>query len=401
MRSQTNPQAAAPLSFNRLGPFYKLQRRLGLLSDTQLAAARRGLLFVALAWLPAMLLAAVQGVAINPHHERAMLFDFSVYAFALATGAFVLMEQTSDKRMAWLVSQFTAQDIVRASARAGFASSRTNMERRTGSPWVEGLILVAAYFIAYAWAVRGAARIDGGTWFGQVAGEALQPTLAGWWTLAVAVPLFWFLLGRWLWRFVTWGLMLSDIARCDLRLVATHPDRCGGIAFIGQYPKTYLMFVFALSSVVAAGVLKSVVYAGASLLSFKFALLGMIVFLCIAFVVPLISFAPVLVALKRQGLSRYGALVSQHNLAFEAKWIDGKGGDRGDADDGPLGSPDVSSLADIAASYELVQSMQTVPVTKASIFPLVTAALVPLAGVALTQVPFREIIDAVKGLFLL
>jgi hypothetical protein len=52
--------------------------------------------------------------------------------------------------------------------------------------------------------------------------------------VGVSLPLFWFLLGRWVWRFVTWGLMLRDIARCDLRLVATHADRCGGIAFIGE-----------------------------------------------------------------------------------------------------------------------------------------------------------------------
>lgn len=41
------------------------------------------------------------------------------------------------------------------------------------------------------------------------------------------------------------------------------------------------------------------------------------------------------------------------------------------------------------------------PVTKASILPLIGAALVLLAGVALTQVPFRAIIDSVKGLLLL
>jgi hypothetical protein len=28
---------SAPFSFNRLGPFYRLQRRLGLLTDTDLA----------------------------------------------------------------------------------------------------------------------------------------------------------------------------------------------------------------------------------------------------------------------------------------------------------------------------------------------------------------------------
>ena len=388
---------AAPFSFNRLGPFYALQRRLGLISDSHLAVGRRALLFLLVAWLPALLLALLQGLALNAKHESAMLLDFSAYAFGLAIVAFVLMEQTSDKRMAWLVSQFIAQGIVRDSARAGFANARQRMERRTGNPWVEALIALAAFALAYEWASIGASRIPGGTWYGQSVDGQLQPTLPGWWALGVALPLFWFLLGRWLWRFFTWGLMLRDIARCDLRLVATHPDRCGGIAFIGQYPKTYLMFVFALSSVVAAGVLKSVVYAGASLLSFKFALFGLVAFLVIAFVLPLLAFTPVLVALKKQGLSRYGALVSQHHLAFEARWL-GDGDPRGDA---ALGSPDVSSLADLSAAYDLVRSMQAVPVTKSSIIPLVLAAMVPLAGVALTRVPFKAILDSVKGLLLL
>lgn len=393
------PQSPATLfSFNRQGPFYQLQLRLGLLSESQLAVGRRAALFLALAWLPTLLLAALQGLALNAQHERALLLDFSVYAFGLAIVAFVLMEQTSDKRMAWLVSQFVAQGIVRDSARAGFVSARLRMERRTGTAWVEALILAAAYAIAYEWMSIGAARIPGGTWYGQSVDGLLQPTLPGWWALGVALPLFWFLLGRWLWRFFTWGLMLRDIARCDLRLVASHPDRCGGIAFIGQYPKTYLMFVFALSCVVAAGVLKAVVHAGASLLSFKFALFGLVVFLVIAFVLPLLAFAPVLVALKKQGLSRYGALVSQHHLAFEARWL--AGGAAAPGEDA-LGSPDMSSLADLSVAYELVKSMQAVPVTKASIFPLLLAATVPLAGVALTRVPFKAILDSVKGLLLL
>jgi hypothetical protein len=45
--------------------------------------------------------------------------------------------------------------------------------------------------------------------------------------------------------------------------------------------------------------------------------------------------------------------------------------------------------------------MQAVPVTKSSIIPLVLAAMVPLAGVALTRVPFKAILDSVKGLLLL
>jgi hypothetical protein len=401
MASEDSALGASPaFSFNRHGPFYRLERRLGLPLESDLAVARGAVLFVALAWIPVVLLAALQGHALNEHHERAILYDFSAYAFAIAIVAFVLMEQTSDRRMAWLVSQFTARGIAPEYSRECFAQARQNMARRTGSRLAEALILVGAYLLAYTWIQRGAARIEGGTWFGQVADGGLHLTLAGWWLLLVALPLFWFLLGRWLWRFVTWGRLLREIARCDLRLVATHPDRCGGLAFIGQYPQTYVLFVFSLSLVIAATVLKQVVYAGASLMSFKFALLGVIVFLNVAFVLPLFAFTPVLLKLKKQGLSRYGALVSRHHLAFEAKWISGDNASGVAAAD-PLGAPDASSLADLSASYQIIQEMRPVPVTKQSIVPLVLAALLPFVAVAATQAPFKQILGAVKGLLLL
>jgi hypothetical protein len=399
-RQDSSPGSSPAFSFNRHGPFYRLQRWLGLLSDTDLATGRRAVLFLALAWVPTVLLSALQGYALNEYHERAILLDYSAYAFAIAIVAFVLMEQTSDRRMAWLVSQFAAHGIAPETSRACFTRARQNMARRTGSWLAETIILVGAYLLAYTWMQRGVARIEGGTWFGQVIDGDLQFTLAGWWLLLVALPLFWFLLGRWLWRFVTWGLLLRDIARCDLRLVATHPDRCGGLAFIGEYPQTYLLFVFSVSLVIAATVLKQVVYTGASLLSFKFALLGLIVFLIVAFVLPLFAFMPVLLKLKKQGLSRYGALVSRHHRAFEAKWIGGDAISDAAAED-PLGSPDMSSLADLSASYQIIQAMRPLPVTKQSIVPLVLAALLPFVAVAATQAPFKEILGSIRGLLLL
>ncbi len=46
-RRESTPGSSPVFSFNRYGPFYRLQRWLGLLSETDLAAARRALLFVA------------------------------------------------------------------------------------------------------------------------------------------------------------------------------------------------------------------------------------------------------------------------------------------------------------------------------------------------------------------
>ena len=66
-----------------------------------------------------------------------------------------------------------------------------------------------------------------------------------------------------------------------------------------------------------------------------------------------------------------------------------------------LGAPDASSLADLAAGYELVKNVLAAPVTKESVMPIILAALAPVVCVVATQVPFGEIIKVAKGFLLL
>lgn len=388
----------AALSFNRSGPFYRLQRRLGLIGEHSLNVGRRALLFAGLAWLPVLGLAALQGLAWGGASERALLLDFRVHAFAVAIAAFIVMERAADQRLGWLLSQFIARGIVSEASRPGLVRTHQASLRRSGNAWAEAAMLLLAYAMSWLWLNHAAAQSPGGSWVGQVVDGRWQPSWAGGWVLGVTAPLYGFLLLRWLWRFGCWALMLRDLARCELRLVATHADRCGGLSFIGLYPSTYTLFVFAFSSVTSAGVLRQIVHHGAGLTSFKFEAIGLIVFVMVAFVLPLCAFTPLLLGLKRRGLADYGALVSRHNLAFEARWIGGPG----DGVDGAeaLGSPDVSSLADLAAGYELVTRIKAVPVSKASLAPLLLGALLPVVVVATTQVPFKQVLGALKALLL-
>jgi hypothetical protein len=386
------PVEGAAWSFNHFGLFYSLQRQLGLLDETDLAVGRRALIFAAVSFVPALLLAALQGCAWSEHPQRAMLLDFSAYAQVIAIAAFIVMEQVSYTRMKRLVHGFSAHGLLTPTSGPGFLEARRRMERRAGTPWVEITILALAYWIAHQWLFQLTVRIDGGTWAGQVIVGHLHLTMAGIWVQVVSLPLLLFLLGRWIWRFVVWGLLLRDVSRCELRLVATHADRCGGLAFIGHYPSTYMLFVFAVSTVVSAGVLKQVVYGGVNVTSFKFAAVGMVGFMVVAFVVPLLAFTPVLIRLKRNGLHRYGALVSRHNLAFDQKWCGGNGPDATEA----LGAPDISSLADLATGYDLVKRMLPLPLSREGFMPLVLATILPMAVVAATQLPVKEVMDELK-----
>lgn len=66
-----------------------------------------------------------------------------------------------------------------------------------------------------------------------------------------------------------------------------------------------------------------------------------------------------------------------------------------------LGAPDVSPLADLAAGCERVTRIEPVPDSKASSAPLLLAALLPIAAVVVTQMPFEQVFGvALKALVL-
>ena len=227
------------------------------------------------------------------------------------------------------------------------------------------------------------------------AGGAADLSLAGWWCLLVSRPLFLFLLGRWIWRFIVWALLLRDLAKLDLQVVATHPDRAGGLGFISQYPPVFTALVFALSCVVAAAVAKMILHAGIDFHVFMVVIAGWLALTILCFAMPLTAFVQPLSRLKKQALLDYGALSSRHNRAFERRWLHSA-----EKDEDLLGAADISSLADLATGYEAVRRMSPLPLSKQSVIPLALAVLVPMIGVAATQLPIGDLLKFLSRLLI-
>ena len=68
------------------------------------------------------------------------------------------------------------------------------------------------------------------TWRGTAEGGL---TAAGWWYALVSLPMFRFLLWRWLWRVFIWAALLWQTSKIQLRLLPTHPDQAGGLGTLG------------------------------------------------------------------------------------------------------------------------------------------------------------------------
>jgi hypothetical protein len=214
------------------------------------------------------------------------------------------------------------------------------------------------------------------------------------WYGYVSLPLFQFLLMRWYFRLFIWARFLWQVARLDLSLIPTHPDRVGGLGFLANTVYAFMPLAVAHGVLLAGLIADRIFYLGATLPEFKIEITILVVFLLGVVLGPLLVFAPQLAQAKRTGNREYGTLAERYVREFDAKWL--RGG--APADEALVGSGDIQSLADLGNSFEVVRTMRLAPVTKEAIFQLAVATLAPLVPLALTMMSLEDLLKRLLGI---
>ncbi len=380
----------------RGGPYYDLQRRLGLLRVEALHAGRRAVILVGLAWGVPLVLSAIAGHAIGASATRPFLLDLGAWArFLIAIAIFVLMERLVEERLRIHLRQFARTPLLAPGAMPVAAEAVVRALRRRDAWPAELVCVIAAYGITLGgvWLALGAAA---SSWLVTVGPEGARLTVAGWWCALVSSPLFWFLLLRWLWRHAVWGLLLRDLSRLELRLVATHPDGAGGLAFIGQYPNAFAAFVFALSCVLGAAIARTLLQGELTAAVYGQLMAAWLVVVIILFGAPLLAFTKPLRQLKEATLLAAGAVATRRERAVERELLESNMAAAADAETtAAAGIPDPSKL------YAAAKKLSTYLISRAAIVPVAAAALLPLVAAGATQLPVRELLKIARGLLLL
>jgi len=94
--------------------------------------------------------------------------------------------------------------------------------------------------------------------------------------------------------------LLWRLASLELRLVATHPDGKAGLAFLGEYPNAYSMFVFGMSSAIAVTVVRHVFDANISSVTFAYIIGSWLAIVFAFFAFPMLAFSKPLAELKER-----------------------------------------------------------------------------------------------------
>ena len=384
----TMPDGPVDFSLIQGGPFFQLLVRTGMLDPPTGLLARRIVGLLVIAWLPLVLLSALTGrafggVAVPFFHDLG-----EQVRFLLCVPLLLAADVVVHRRIGPVVGQFLERGVVAPADRPRFRELVASAMRLRNSMVAELLILAVA--IA---AIMFAGRYNAmsvTSWAAVPVDGQMRPTAAGYWNTFVSLTIFRFLLVRWYFRLLIWGIFLARVAwGLPLRLNALHPDRAAGLGFLSGSIYAFAPILLVHTITLSGSIANKILHEGAKLPQFKVEIAAWIVALTLLVVAPLLAFVTRLAEARRVGLRDYGIVASRYVGGFRRKWVEGQGADQGEL----LGTGDIQSLADLSNSFEVVRGTGLVPVGLPMVARLILVMVIPLLPLTLTMVPLGDLID--------
>ena len=377
------------------GPLFQLFRRAHLAGDALELVRQRIVVISLFAWLPLLVLSALEGQLLGGRVAVPFLMDLEVHVrFLVVVPLFLAAELVVHQRMRFVVRNFLDRNLIPENALTRFDAAIASAFRLRNSVLAEVLLIAFVYVVGVLIVWRHYSALATATWYAVPTVEGLELSLSGVWYGYVSLPIYQFLQLRWYFRMFIWIRFLCQVSRIDLSLVPTHPDRVGGLGFLANTVYAFTPLAVAHGAMVAGLIANRIFYLGAALPDFKVEIAVLVVFLLGIVLGPLLVFAPQLAEAKRTGNREYGTLAERYVREFDAKWL--RGG--APADEPLVGSGDIQSLADLGNSFEVVRTMQIAPITRDAILRLAAATLAPIVPLLLTMMPLEELVKKLFGI---
>jgi len=375
------------------GPPIGLQRRLGVVRGDQVDVGRRAIFVVVIGWVPLVILTVMQSAVLHTDGISSLLWETGAHArYLLAAPLLVLAEAGCARRLSAIVRHFVDAGLVTDFDRARYDAAVASTRSLLNSNAAEIVVIALAYLlVALAAFSQPFDQIPAWHKTGGVA-PAFSP--AGWWHVLVTLPLLLILLLGWTWRLALWARLLWLIARLDLRLMASHPDRAAGLGFVGYSVRAFSIVALALATIIAGRSAHIVLLGGALPTQYVIFNSGLLVAVVALFAAPLFVFTPNLMNAWRRGALEYGALADRVGTAFEDKWL----GRDGQVDKAALDKPDFSATTDLYSIVANVYALRLVPIDLKSVIMLGSAMLLPFVPVVFLALPVEQILAGLKKL---
>lgn len=382
-------------SLMRGGPVYRLMRALRLVGHGKRTETWVALLLTVVALGPLLVLTAMAGTLLPGFSTVRMplLGDYAVIArFLVAMPLLVLTARICDTLLEQALLQFSRSGMVHPLQRSPFDAILQRMQQLRDSnlpelaclalavtPALLGMMPVGLLHGVSDWAHGGDGLTAAGEWFG-----------------LVSTSIFRFVALIWVWRFLLWAWLLWRCSRIDLDVRAAHPDRAGGLGFLGVIQQRFSVLAVAGGVLVAGYGMNQMIYLDQTLHDLRHVLLGFIVVSTVGIVAPLLVMTPLLLKAKRNGLLLYSGLGHDAAHTFDRRWLAER------APDAPalLDTGDASAVCDFTGVYDTVRGMAILPISRWNVLWIAGAAAIPLLPLAFVAFSVDEVLQRLGSILL-
>lgn len=339
-------------------------------------------------WLPLLILAAIEGVAWGDRVEVPLVRDFLPYGqFFLAVPVLILGEISVGRRLGLAAAELRWSNILAPQDTQELDKLLSRAAERWRG-WGVNMVFVIVTCAVTGFSLRGEPEWLTGGW--QYVGGRIS--LPGWWYLLVGMTVLRFLVLRWSWRFLLWVWVLWRTARLTLQPRPTHPDRAGGLAFLGATQAAFGILVFALSVQVSCLIADAVCYRGADLMAFKAEVLAFVVIAVLTLLLPLLVFTPKLMLAQAEGRMLVSGSAYRGAEQLEQKLHSSRTGE--------LPANEITELADFGALYENALRMSPVPLNLRHVLTVFVAAALPFSPLVFLVMPAEKVFRTLGELVL-
>jgi hypothetical protein len=364
-----------------------LALRLGLAPPTPARRVLKVSLLVLLTWVPLVILAALRGHAWFGSVSIPLLLDPVVHSrFLFVVPLLEIAQIAVETSLRVQMRHFLESGLIPEHERADYKAAVAEITRLRNAPSVEAAIIILAPIFSLFIRTVGSVGVSSSSW--QRLDESITP--AGWWYILISLPVLYFFLACWLWLFCLWAWFLFRTSQLHLELTATHPDRAGGLGFLGWGMASFALVVLAVSAALSGSLAREILHGGSSLADVKYHVIVFVIIVLAVLHAPLLVFTGKLARCRFRGLLDFGALIWSHDHEFDEKWI--RNLNKKDGRESLLGSRDVATLGAISRAFEHINEMRLIPFDKKASMVLVVAAVLPMIPLIGTSIPLAEIL---------
>jgi len=399
MQDETRTEDSSPendFSLVNGGLLYDLLIRIPLIRIYRYGQLFRILLFIFVTWIPLLVFSLSEGFAFGRTVNFPFLHDVIVNArLLICVPLFLLSEIYIDNRLKMVFKHLSNSGIIPESQKSPWRTALEKLTQQRDSILPELIAFILAYLITWgAVYVYGIIQISRGMDSWILLNDKI--TLAGYWYLIISLPVYQFLILRWIWRMHLWIQLLWRLSKLTLRLEPMHPDLAGGLAVIWLAQRVFNLVYLAIGVSLSAQLAHQMIFEGISLLDTRSTVIGFLVVCMALLIFPLLFFFKKIMMTKNEGLIKYGALGSQLADQFDDKWIDNKRKE----DEAILGSTDPSAVADYSGSFEMIKQMRPLPIDLRELATVALILLIPFIPLPLLKLSISEVLKKLMEILL-